>query len=105
MPLSRRYTPSWAPSDASNIGMDFSYVVPPGVGIVLGQLSIWTNTATPISVDVDFVVGPIQVFGRTIYTFLEGGAEGRDYQLRWVAIDTDGNRWQRTALMLCAQTS
>jgi hypothetical protein len=104
MPLSRRYSPEWAPGEASNIGLDYSFLIPPGVGITSGALSIWTNRveATPST---DFTVGPVGVRGRTIYASLAGGVEGTDYQLRWIAHDTRGNTWPRTCLLLCAQTS
>jgi hypothetical protein len=104
MPLSRRYSPEWSPGEASVIGLDFSFLVPPGVGLTGGALSIWTNKvqATPTS---DFAIGPVGVQGRTIYASLSGGVEGTDYQLRWVATDTRGNVWPRTCLLLCALTS
>lgn len=105
MPLSRRYQPSFAPDEASIIGMDFSYVIPPGVGIQDGLLSFWTNTANPVDATADFTIGPIQIFGRTVYASITGGFDGRDYQVRWLVVDTDANLWRRTALMLCAQTS
>lgn len=107
MPLSRRYTPEWAPGEAGTIGMDYSYVVPPGVPIVLASLSFWTNTASPIDVSGDFVISAagVQIEGRVVFCLLRGGSEGRDYQVRWNAFDNIGNAWPRTALMLCAQTS
>ena len=65
MPLSRRYTPEWSPGDTGLIGMDFSYILPPGVGILpmgadqprgpsnaysqpVPRLEIWYNTADPV---------------------------------------------------------
>ena len=104
MPLSRRYTPEFAPGESSIVGMDFSYVVPPGVGLVGGGLAIFTNVASPV-VSADFSVGTVTVRGRTLYASLSGGTDGTDYQLRWTATDSDGNVWPRTALLLCAQTS
>jgi hypothetical protein len=104
MPLSRRYTPEHAPGEAANYGMDFSFIVPPGVGLVTGALAIWTNQANPVQSS-DFTIGPVTVQGRVIYANLSGGVAGTDYQLRWNATDTDGNIWPRTALVLCALTS
>lgn len=104
MPLSRRYTPEWAPGESAVIGMDYSFVIPPGVGIASGGLTVLTNTATP-AVSTDFTIGPAQVSGRAIYCPLSGGVAGHDYQLAWDVQDTAGNIYPRTALMLCAPTS
>lgn len=104
MPLSRRYSPEWAPGESSVIGLDYSFLIPPGDGITGGTLSVWTNKASPQPSN-DFVVGPVGVLGRTIYANLSGGVEGTDYQLRWAASDTRGQYWPRTTLLLCAQTS
>lgn len=105
MPISRRYLPEWSPGEASSIGMDFSFIVPVGVGLVEGSLSIFTNTADPQPADADFDATPVSVRDRALYCQLSGGVRGRDYQLRWTAADTDGNLWPRTALLLCAETS
>ena len=104
MPLSRRYTPEFPPGESSLVGLDFSYVIPPGVGIASGALTVWTNVATPVQ-STDFQVGEVTVRGRSLYAPLSGGVDGTDYQLRWVATDTQGIVIQRTALLLCAQTS
>jgi hypothetical protein len=104
MALSRRYQPEHPPEEICSYGMDYSYVIPPGVGIVSGTLSIWTNTVPPVE-STDWLIGTVTVIGRTLYAPLTGGVEGTDYQLRWVATDTEGNQWPRTALQLCAQTS
>ena len=105
MPLSRRYTPEHAPGEKCDYGLDYSFVVPPGVGIASGAITIFTNVANPADASADFTIGPVTVQGRTIYANLDGGVAGKDYQLRWLATDTDGNEWPRTALVLCAQTS
>lgn len=105
MPLSRRYTPEFAPGESCNIGLDFSYIIPLGVGIASGALEIFTNSASPQPADADFTIGPVMVCGRALYAMLTGGVLGRDYQLHWNAIDTLGNAWPRTGLMLCAYTS
>jgi len=104
MPLSRRYSPEHPPGEACRFGLDFSFIIPKGVGITTGELTIWTNTVAPVQSS-DFTIGPVEVRGRTIYAMLSGGVEGTDYQLRFIAHDTDGNVWPRTALVLCAQTS
>lgn len=113
MPISRRYTPAWAPGEGSLIGMDFSYVIPPGVGIVSGTLHFFSNTAVPVNKDSDFIIsgveggGPhnVNILGRILYVALAGGVEGNDYQVLWTATDTFGLDYPRTALMLCAPTS
>lgn len=105
MPLSRRYTPEFPPGETSVIGYDFSYILPPGVGITSGALEIFTNTASPQPADTDFTIGTMAVRGRAIYCTLSGGVLGTDYQLHWNAIDTLGNVWPRTGLLLCAYTS
>jgi len=104
MPLSRRYTPEHAPGDAYVYGFDFSYLIPPGVGIKAGQLAIYTNTVAP-ALSSDFTVGAIAFVGRVVYAKIAGGIDGTDYQLRWQATDTQSNIWNRTALVLCAETS
>ena len=105
MPLSRRYMPEKPPEEVSLFGMDFSFVLPPGVGIQNGELTIFSNTQPPVAADTDFSKGPVSIRGRTTYCPLGGGVVGKDYQLRWTAHDTEGNSWTRTGLILCANTS
>ena len=105
MPISRRYSPEFAPGESSIIGLSFDYVIPKGVGVGSGSLKIFTNVASPVDVTASFTVGPVTIAGRTLYAAVSGGVDGTDYQLRWSATDSDGNVWPRTALLLCAQTS
>ena len=105
MPVSRRYEPEFAPGETSSIGMDYSFVIPPGVGIVSGELFIQTNTQPPLQADLDFAVTDIEVTGRAISATVSGGVAGKDYQFKWSVTDTEGNTWPRTALLLCADTS
>ena len=105
MPLSRRFTPEHPPGENCSFGIDFSFVVPPGVGLSSGALSIFTNTAAPVPADGDWIKGPVNVRGRALYAMLSGGVAGTDYQLKFTAVDTAGNTWPRTALILCADTS
>lgn len=105
MPLSRRYTPEHPPTEVCNFGMDFTAIIPPGVGITAGELSIWRNTVPPLPADTEWTASAVSVHGRAIYANLTGGIAGVDYQLRWVAHDTAGNAWPRTTLVLCAETS
>jgi hypothetical protein len=105
MPLSRRYTPEHSPSESCVFGMDFSAVIPPGVGIASGSIEIATNTVPPLAADGDWSIGAVQVRGRTLYATLSGGKSGTDYLISWVAVDTGGNVWPRGALVLCGPTS
>jgi hypothetical protein len=105
MPISRRYTPEHPPGEACNFGLDYSFIIPPGVGISSGALAIFTNTVAPVAADTDWTKGPVTVLGRAVYANLSGGIEGKDYQLRWTATDTNGGIWPRTTLILVAQTS
>jgi hypothetical protein len=104
MPLSRRYTPELAPGEVSVFGMDFSYVIPPGVGIATGSLTIRRVSGTA---DTAVSAGPVSVHERTLYATLTAGAaaDGHDYLLVWIATDTEGNHWPRAAMVLCAVTS
>lgn len=97
--------------------MDFSFVLPPGVGINDGmkdvakapRLELFTNTNPPVALQPSGVQlwygSTVAVLGRAVYCVLTGGIEGTDYRLAWTIWDTQGNRWTRTALMLCASTS
>lgn len=105
MPLSRRYTPEHPPGENCSFGVDFSFVIPPGVGLVSGTLAILTNTAAPIDATADWTIGAVTVRGRALYAMLTGGVAGTDYKLVWTANDTQGNVWPRTCLVLCAETS
>ena len=105
MPLSRRYSPEHPAAESATFGMDFSFLLPPGIGIASAALDIFTNAVPPALADSDWNKGAVTVLGRTVYAQLTGGVEGKDYQLRWLARDTLGNSWRRTALILCAQTS
>lgn len=101
----QRYLPNHSASEVCNFWLDFSLVIPFGVGIAAGGLSIFTNVAVPAAADSDWTVGPVAVFGRAIYAQLARGNQNTDYQFRWFAEDTMGNQWVRTALCLCAETS
>ena len=105
MPVTRRYTPEHPPGETCLFGLDFSPIIPVGVGIQKGTLSIATNTANQAPADGDWTVGPVGVRGRAIYANLQGGVLGVDYMFHWVATDTEGNVWPRVALILCAYTS
>lgn len=101
----QRYLPNHPTGETCYFGMDFSMVVPPGVGLTSGALSIFRNIALAPPGDSDFIVGPVEVRGRALYAQLSAGIAGYDYQLRWTANDTAGNVWPRTGLILVGQTS
>jgi hypothetical protein len=101
----KRYHPDHPSTELCYFGMDFSFVVPYGVGIASGALSIFTNANPPVAADADWTAQPVEVQGRAIYALLTGGVTGTDYQLRFTATDSMGSVWPRTALILCAETS
>lgn len=105
MPLSRRYTPEHPPGESCSFGLDFSPIVPVGVGLAGGTVAILTNVATPADASADWQIGPVEVRGRALYAMLSGGVSGVDYQILWTAVDSQGNKWPRTTLVLCGATS
>lgn len=102
--LARRYQPSWPPGEAAWIGLDFSDVLPPGIAIVTGTLTILINQS-PVIPQTDFTQGPVVIDGRRVWSQITGGALGTDYQVRWTVGDSREQTWSRTALLLCAETS
>jgi hypothetical protein len=101
----KRYYPDHPSTEMCYFGLDFSFVIPYGVGIVSGVLNIFTNANPPAPADADWTKTPVVVQGRAVYALLTGGVTGTDYQLRWTATDSMGSVWPRTALILCAETS
>lgn len=104
MPLSRRYTPEHPPGESCLFGLDFSALIPPGIGIMSGALLIQINSNPPQTAP-GFTASAVQVRDRVLYATLSGGIAGTDYLLTWTATDTEGNIWPRTAAVLCAPTS
>lgn len=100
----QRYLPNHPPGESCDFGYDFSALVPPGFGLVSGSLNIVTNVANPVT-STDWTIGPVTFARRQAYCLLTGGVLGTDYQLRWNVVDTLGNAWNRTGLILCAITS
>jgi hypothetical protein len=84
---------------------DYSALVRRGVSLSNPSLSIFTNTVPAVAADADWVKGAVTVLGRSVYATLSGGIDGKDYQLRWSATDSEGNIWPRTTLVLCSPTS
>lgn len=104
MPLTRRYLPEHDTAEACYFGLDYSFVIPAGLTITSATLSILTNTNPP-QPSSDWQQGAVEFTGRAVYCWLSGGVRGTDYQLRWVATDSQGNVWPRVTLCLCAETS
>lgn len=104
MAISRRYMPSWPPGEAAFIGMDFADVIPPGVALASAELSIVINRSPPQG-QTDFAQAQPITLQRQAWCSISGGAEGQDYQCRWTVSDSRGHTWNRTALLLCAETS
>jgi hypothetical protein len=105
MPISRRYSPEKDPAESAPFGLSFENVIPRGLGIASGTLSIFTNVAPPVAADSDWTVGAVTIEGRVLYATLGGGRDGVDYILKWTATDSDGFVWPRSTLVLCAATS
>jgi hypothetical protein len=103
--INDRYLPAHPPTESCVFGIDYSSVIPLGVGISSGTLDIFENVVPPVEAADDFTIGTVTVLGRALYATLSGGVDGTDYMLRWTATDTQGNVWPRTGLCLCAQTS
>lgn len=103
MAITRRYA-SWPPGEQAWVGMDFSDVLPPGVSLATATLTILTNTS-PANPVTDFTQGPVELDGRQAWSQISGGSAGTDYQFRWTVGDNHAQTWQRTALLLCAETS
>lgn len=104
MAISNRYDPPHPPGEVCNYALDFSPIIPLGVGINSGTIAVSLNTNPPQATN-DFTLGPVEVVGRRLYCNVAGGVAGSDYQFRWNAYDSLGNIWPRTTLVLCATAS
>ena len=108
MSLSRRYTPELNPSESCLIGMSYEYIIPPGVGIKSGFVAALFNQVVSGAVPSDILTfGPIQIRGRVLYAQITATAftNAFDFQIEWIAYDTQGNVWPRVGLLLCSPTS
>src|SRR5215472_4922438 len=101
MSLNNRYTPSHPQGDNQMYALDFSNLLPPGVGIATGSLAIEYNTVPPTPQS-DWTLGPPSVVGRRVYCQCEGGLAAKDYRLTWTVVDSLANQWSRACLLLCA---
>lgn len=104
--LTRRYIPSLAANEKSVFGIDYSDVIPLGVGIAAGTLDVFTNTVPPQDTTL-LTMTAVTVRQRALYATITAkpGADGADFRLLWQATDTLGNIWPRTVLCLCSATA
>jgi hypothetical protein len=105
MPLTRRYNPPQPAGSSATFGMDFSAVVPVGIGIASFILKIFTNTQPPVAADADWTTTTGYIRGRAVFENLSGGVSGKDYLLQWTVTDSRSNVWIRTAALLCTSTA
>jgi hypothetical protein len=103
MALTRRYQPPHGTGPVA-YGMDFSAVIPWGMVIASGNLTIEVNTQPPTA-QTSLTASPVYIRGRAIFALLTGGVIGADYLLAWSVTDNRGNVWNRAALLLCSYTS
>ena len=104
MAISQRYS-SQAPADATWFGMDFSHVIPVGVGITSATLLIQTNTNPPNAQSDWTTDAQPTVIGRQVWSTCSGGAVGTDYQFIWTVTTNHSQTYHRAALCRCEPTS
>jgi len=105
MALNNRYEPSHPQGQTCTYALDFSNLIPLGVTLQSGLLTVLENSVPPVAAPGDFLVGPVTLAGRRLYASLSGGVTAKDYRLQWAGVDSLGNNWVRTCLLLCAATS
>lgn len=104
MALARRYQPSHPAGQSCLYAVDFSAILPPGVGLTAPGVVLQTNTNPPgIASGITATGGGF--VGRVIWITISGGIAGTDYLITWTVSDTVGNTWIISALLLCAPTS
>lgn len=104
MSLNNRYVPSHPAGQTIVYGLDFANILPEGVTIASGSVTVQYNTVPPTPT-LDLTVNALPQAGRRMYARVSGGGAGRDYRLQWTANDNLGDIWIRTTLLLCAATS
>lgn len=104
MAISQRYRPSHPAGQSCIYAVDFSNMLPPGVGVSMPSVQFNTNTVPPgIATGITSSGGGFR--GRMVWINIAGGVSGTDYLVTWTVTDTTGNVWIITALLLCAATS
>ena len=106
MSLNNRYEPSHPAGQNILYGLDFANILPDGVTIATpgSSVSVQLNTVPPTNTT-DLNPSVDSITGRRIYVRLQGGTAGTDYRVNFQALDSLGNSWLRTVLLLCAATS
>ena len=106
MALNNRYEPSHPQGQNILYGLDFANILPDGVTIQPQgtTINVQLNTVPPTNTT-DLNPSIDSVTGRRIYIRLQGGTAGTDYRINYQALDSLGNSWLRTVLLLCAATS
>lgn len=104
MAVSQRYKPSHPAGQSAVYAVDFSNMLPPGVGLSQPGVIIQTNTVPPgLATGITVTGGGFR--GRLVWITITGGTSGQDYLITWTVGDTSSNTWVITALLLCAATS
>jgi len=114
-----RYRP-FHTTDNAFFSMDWSPILPPGLGIVSTMLTVVRNTnptqpAPEVAVSLpaegnalwdealwdEGQWGSMGIEGRITSARCSGGNAGTDYQFRWAIVDSADNTWGETAFALC----
>lgn len=104
MAVSQRYKPSHPAGQSAVYAVDFSNILPPGVGLSQPGVIIQTNTTPPgIATGITSSGGGFR--GRMAWITIAGGVAGTDYLIQWTLIDSQNNTWIVTVLLMCAATS
>lgn len=104
MAVSQRYKPSHPAGQSAVYAVDFSNILPPGMGLSQPGVVINTNTVPPgIATGITATGGGFA--GRMVWITIAGGISGTDYLITWTVSDSANNIWIITATLLCAATS
>jgi hypothetical protein len=90
--MSMRFDPK-TPADVTQVGLDFSPLLPPGV-------TIQTVTLETEPGDLIVTSGP-EISGTGVSAWISGGTAGQDYLLRFSIHRSDGGADSRTASIYC----
>lgn len=104
MAVSKRYQPSHPAGQTAIYAVDFSNILPPGVGLTMPAVQLFINT-TPPGLPVGITTASGGFRGRQVWITIQGGVSGTDYLIQWTVNDTQNNTWIITAALLCAATS
>jgi hypothetical protein len=105
----RRYYPSHA-TEKTMYGIDFSTLLPLGVGITDAWVTVYKNlnpwvwvndTYGTTSTPDELAVSDLLIRGRRVYVAVWNGVPGTDYVILWNISDTLTNDWQQATYVLC----